>query len=285
MSSVIDQIPPFITNIKNRPEAIAHRGGNGEWPGETIAAYEGATNLGVDVIEMDVYLTKDDQLVLMHNRSVDDTTNGSGKVHQFNLAEIQTLNAGYRWSPDGQTFPYQVPLNKLVPPDLQLKLRVPSLKEVFDQFGHLRMIIEMKPARDSPAAKLWEMLQAHPHLIPNVLVASFSDSYIDEFRDLSQGQVATSVSIEEFGAVVLGFDGFEKHPVKPCVVDAPHWLLTEHLVKKIKGRGYAVHAWTVNDAEEMARMRDLGVDGIITDYPTTLLEILGRSPNPIDASV
>jgi glycerophosphoryl diester phosphodiesterase len=116
------------------------------------------------------------------------------------------------------------------------------------------------------------------NVIDNVLIASFSDNYIDEFRDLSQGQVATSASLEEFGELVLGFHGFEKHPVKPCVIDAPHWMLTEHLVNKIKDRGYLVHAWTVNDAEEMARMRDLEVDGIITDYPTTLLDILGRSP-------
>src|SRR5580765_4667829 len=97
MNSVIDQPPPFITNMKNHPEAIAHRGGNREWPGETIAAYEGASKLGVDVIEMDVYLTDDEQLVLMHNRSVDETTNVTGKVHEFSRAQIQGLNAAYHW--------------------------------------------------------------------------------------------------------------------------------------------------------------------------------------------
>lgn len=273
----IAQTYPFIANIKSHPELIAHRGGDGEWPGETIGAYERARSLGVDVIEMDIYLTGDQQLVLMHDQSVQKTTDGTGPVESYTCDEIQKLNAGYRWTGDAG-FPPETHLADLSP-ELQRKLRVPKLSEILEEFGDMRMVIEMKPAYASPAAKLWEMLKQYD-MTEKVLVASFSDDFIDEFRDLSQGQVATSVSIEEFGQFVLGFHGFENHPVKPCIIDAPYWLLTEHLVNKIKDRGYKVHAWTVNDAEEMGRMRDLGVDGIITDYPTTLLDILGRTPNP-----
>lgn len=272
-----DQTYPFIGNMKNRPELIAHRGGDGEWPGETIGAYEHARSLGVDVIEMDIYLTGDQHLVLMHDQSVSKTTDGNGPVESYTCDQLQTLNAGYKWKGNAE-FPPHTHLADLKP-ELQRKLRVPKLSEIFEEFGDMRMVIEMKPAFASPAAKLWEMLQKYT-MLDNVLVASFSDHYIDEFRDLSQGQVATSASIEEFGELVLGFHGFEKHPVKPCLVDAPHHLLTEHLVNKIKDRGYTVHAWTVNDAEDMARMRDLEVDGIITDYPSLLLDILGRSPTP-----
>ncbi|HXT64660.1 MAG TPA: glycerophosphodiester phosphodiesterase [Pyrinomonadaceae bacterium] len=273
--STPNQTYPFIANIKNRPEVIAHRGGDGEWPGETIGAYENARSLGVDVIEMDIYLTGDQQLVLMHDQAVKKTTDGNGPVESYTCDEIQKLNAGYKWSREGE-FPYQNHLADLSP-ELQRKLRVPKLSDVLEEFGDLRMIIEMKPAFASPAAKLWEMLQKYD-MTDKVLVASFSDSYIDEFRDLSQGEVATSLSIEEFGEFVLGFHGFEEHSVKPCVIDAPYWMLTEHLINKIKERGYKVHAWTVNNAEEMGRMRDLEVDGIITDYPKTLLDILGRTP-------
>lgn len=264
--------PPFITNMKNHPEVIAHRGGNGEWPGETIGAYEHAKSLGVDVIEMDIYLTGDEQLVLMHDQSVKKTTDGTGPLESYTCDEIQKLNAGFKW--EGEAEFVGKHLSDLSSED-QRKLRVPKLSEILEEFGDMRMIIEMKPAFASPAAKLWEMLQKYD-MTEKVLVASFSDHFIDEFRDLSQGQVATSVSIEEFGQFVLGFHGFENHPVKPCLIDAPYWLLTEHLVHKIKDRGYKVHAWTVNDAEEMGRMRDLDVDGIITDYPTTLLDVLGR---------
>jgi len=272
----LNQTYPFVANIKDRPEVIAHRGGDGEWPGETIGAYEHARSLGVDIIEMDIYLTGDQHLVLMHDQSVSKTTDGGGNVESYTCDQIQTLNAGYNREHEAEF--RQKHLSQLSP-DLQRKLRVPKLSEVLEEFGDMRMVIEMKPAFASPAAKLWEMLQQY-NMIDKVLIASFSDHYIDEFRDLSQGQVATSASLEEFGELVLGFHGFEKHPVKPSVIDAPYWMLTEHLVTKIKDRGYLVHAWTVNDAEEMARMRDLEVDGIITDYPTTLLDILGRTPNP-----
>jgi glycerophosphoryl diester phosphodiesterase len=275
--STAEQTYPFVANIKQRPEVIAHRGGDGEWPGETIGAYEHARGLGVDVIEMDIYLTGDQQLVLMHDQSVKKTTDGTGPVESYTCDQIQSLNAGYNWERDGD-FPYRQPLSDLSP-ELQRTLRVPKLSDVLEQFGDMRMIIEMKPAFASPAAKLWEMLQKYK-MTEKVLVASFSDKFIDEFRELSQGQVATSVSIEEFGQFVLGFHGFEKDSAKPCLIDAPHWLLTEHLVNRIKDQAYAVHAWTVNDAEDMARMRDLGVDGVITDYPTTLLDILGRTPKP-----
>ena len=273
---MIGQTYPFIANMQHRPEVIAHRGGDGEWPGETIGAYEHAKSLHVDVIEMDIYLTSDGNLVLMHDRSVSKTTDGTREVHEYTLDEIQQLNAGYNWTPDQQTLPYGTKLEELRP-ELQPKLRVPSLREVFDQFGDMRMIIELKPARYSPAAKLWEMLQEYPHIIPNVLVASFSDRYINEFRDLSKGQVATSVSIKEFIQLLLGFRGFEK-PFRPCLVDAPHWFLRRWLIKKFRRRGYAVHAWTVNKRKDMERVKDLGVDGIITDYPSLLKDVLERSP-------
>lgn len=267
---------PFITNMKNHPEVIAHRGGNGEWPGETIGAYEHAKILGADVIDMDIYLTGDQQLVLMHDRSVNKTTDGTGPVESYTCEQIQKLNAGFKWEANAEFCGKH--LAELSAED-QRKLHVPKLSEVLEEFGDMRMIIEMKPAFSSPAARLWEMLQ-HYNMTDKVLVASFSDNFIDEFRDLSEGRVATSVSIEEFGQFVLGFHGFENHPVKPCLIDAPYWLLTEHLVNRIEDRGYGVHAWTVNDVEEMGRMRDLEVDGIITDYPTTLLDVLGRRQTP-----
>jgi glycerophosphoryl diester phosphodiesterase len=265
---------------RSRPEAIAHRGGNGEWPGETVGAYEHAMRLGVDVSEMDVYLTSDDHLVLMHNRRVDDTTNGEGDVRDFTLQEIQKLNAGYRWAAADGTFPYQKELSEL-PEPLSSQLRVPSLAEIFAGFSQMRMIVEMKPAHKSPAAALWDLIR-QSDMTDKVQVASFSDKYIDEFRDLSGGAVATSTSLEEFGELLLGLHGFEKHPVRPVVVDAPHWLLTEDQLARLHEHGYQVQAWTVNKIADMDRMISLGVDGIITDYPCALLQRLERRTQDCD---
>src|SRR4051812_913215 len=92
---------PFFAQAKNHPEVIAHRGGNGQWPGETLLAYKEAVRIGVDVLEMDVYLTKDKRLALMHDVSVKKTTDGRGLIHKYTLAELQELNAAYNWSDDG----------------------------------------------------------------------------------------------------------------------------------------------------------------------------------------
>ena len=97
---------PFFAAAKNHPEVIAHRGGAGEWPAETKFACEQAVKVGVDVLELDVHLTKDRHLVLMHNETVDATTNGHGLIRNFTLARLKKLDAGYRWTADGgKTFP------------------------------------------------------------------------------------------------------------------------------------------------------------------------------------
>ena len=266
---------PFFLQTKNHPEVIAHRGGNGQWPGETMAAYKGALGLGVDVLEMDVYLTKDGQLVLMHDKNVDGTTDGEGLVGEFTLDDIQKLNAGYRWSADGKTFPYQLALDQL-PSDLQKDLRVPSLKEIFEAFPQMRMIVEMKAAFSSPAAALCRMLREH-QMTERVLVASFDGHYMTEFRDLCP-EVATSTSLSaaDVTELLLGVQWFDKQPADPSVLEAPHKLISEHLVHLVRKRGLRLHAWTVNDSAEMERMKSLDVDGIITDYPGPLLALLGR---------
>jgi glycerophosphoryl diester phosphodiesterase len=271
-----EEIHPFFSQAKNHPEVIAHRGGNGQWPGETMAAYKGAIGLGVDVIEMDVYLTNDGQLVLMHDKNVATTTEGQGAVNDFTLDDIQRLNAGYRWSADGENFPYQAPLNQL-PADLQNDLRVPSLKEVFEAFPAMRMIVEMKPADASPAAALCQILREH-QMTEKVLIASFSSHYMNEFRALCP-DVATSValSVDDVAEVLIGVHWFDDQPVKPSVLEAPHYLISHHLIKKVRAHGLRLHAWTVNELDDMKRMIDLGVDGIITDYPGRLMALLGRT--------
>jgi glycerophosphoryl diester phosphodiesterase len=175
-----------------------------------------------------------------------------------------------------QTYPYRMPLNQL-PADLQNDLRVPSLKEVFEAFPAMRMIVEMKPAHVSPAAMLCEALRKH-QMTKKVLVASFSGHYMNEFRALCP-EVATSVSlaVDDVAEVLIGVHWFDDQPVKPSVLEAPHYLISHHLIKKVRAHGLRLHAWTVNELDDMKRMIDLGVDGIITDYPGRLMALLGRT--------
>jgi glycerophosphoryl diester phosphodiesterase len=280
---------PFFAQAKNRqgPEVIAHRGGDGQWPGETMYAMRQAMKAGVDVLEMDVYLTKDGELVLMHDRNIENTTqaecsrNDDCMVNKFTTEELQKLNAGYDWSnDDGESRPYQENMKLTV--EVKNDLRVPTLKEVFEEFPqNTRMVIEMKKAPDefSPVDRLCELIQKHGKE-ESVLVASFHARFLKEFRR-KLPKVATSFTLDsgdfkEFLKIILnwGKNSATDDPTKPDAIQVPYNVIKPWMVQRIKSHNIALHAWTVNDLVAMSKMKTLGVDGIITDYPGPLLSLL-----------
>jgi glycerophosphoryl diester phosphodiesterase len=267
---------PFFAQAKNRPEVIAHRGGNGQWPGETMTAYKEAVRIGVDVLEMDVYLTKDNQLALMHDIDIKKTTNGQGLIHKYTLAELQELNAAYNWSDDGTTFRYRKKPADL-PEGIRKDVRVPGLKEVFEAFPQMRMVVEMKPALHSPADALCRLLREQK-MTDKVLVASFVGGYMKDFRRLCP-EVATSASLSLGDAIrfLTGSPSSTSETQGALAVEVPYQLITEARVNIVRQRNLKLHAWTVNQPADMNRMKALGVDGIITDYPGPLLLLLNRT--------
>jgi glycerophosphoryl diester phosphodiesterase len=118
---------------------IAHQGGDGLRPSNTLAAFEHAVALGVDVLEMDVHLTRDGALVVMHDATVDRTTNGSGALAALSLAQVRELDAGFHWPYDGEPRPYR-----------GRGLGVPTFAEIAAAFPGHRLNVEIKP--DSAAA-------------------------------------------------------------------------------------------------------------------------------------
>lgn len=264
---------PFFKAGRNKPEVIAHRGGGGQWPGETIFAFEQALQIGADVIEMDVRSTADNQLVLIHNPDVDPTTNGHGLVREFTLEKLQALDAGYQWTDDGgKTFPFR-----------NRNIKVPTLEEVFRSFPDARMNVEIKQTEPSIVAPLAAMIREH-RMTDKVLIASFSDSALSEFRRACP-EVATSASRNElikFVAFNKLFPGSKDVPGTDAIQVISHYLLpviTARLVKAAHGFDLPIHGWTVNKEDEMRRLIALDVDGIITDLPGPLLKLLGRLPN------
>jgi glycerophosphoryl diester phosphodiesterase len=260
-------VPPFFAQVKNSPEVIAHRGGNGQWPGETLLAMREAARLKVDALEMDVYLTKDNQLALMHDIRIQKTTNGKGIIHKFTLAQLQQLSAAYTWPENGSSEFFHKTLDQLSE-DRRKDLRVPSLKEVFKEFSDMRMVIEMKPALVSPAEQLYRLIQDHG-LTNKVLVASFWGGFMNRFRDLCRKdhvEIATSVSVSLEDLTQFAADA----------VQVPYQIINQNFVKKVRARNMKLHAWTVNEIADMEKMIALGVDGIITDYPGPLLALLKK---------
>lgn len=248
----------------------AHRGGAGQWPGETLYAYEQAAKLGVDVLEMDVHSTSDGELVLMHNSTVDETTDGTGPIRRFTLRELKKLDVGYRWTSDGgRSFRYR-----------GKGIMVATLKEVFEAFPQARMNIEIKQSQPSLIEPFCKMI--HDHGMANkVLVASFWDGVMKEFRRQCPG-VATSASTPELLQYVVRNNALVGDSYRPNT-DAlqvkdkvPLSKLDREFVEKAHRRNLVVHAWTVNNIDAMERLVADGVDGIITDYPGLLLALLGR---------
>ena len=264
---------PFFTSEMelSGPKVIANRGAGGLWPENTLYAFEQATAMGVDILEMDVRRSADGQLVLIHDSSVERTTNGIGPVGQLTLAELQALDAAYHWSDDGgQTYRYR-----------DQGITVPTIPEVFRTLPESRMNIEMKTAQPALATTLCALI--HKHELPEqVLVSSFSQIALQQFREVCPG-VATSASDEEvkvFFILNLTFLGPIYSPVFHAlqVPEQRDWIrvITPGFVRTAHGRGLAVFVSTMNEQIDLQHMLEIGVDGVVSNDPDQLLLALGR---------
>ena len=263
-------------------DVIAHRGGDGEWPGETTFAFTRALQSGADMIEMDVWGTGDDPavLVLMHSSDISKMTERTGDVRSLKFKkELEHLNAAYRWSSDGgKTFPFR---------NSDPVLRVSKLEDVLREFKDHRMNIEIKQKRPSIVTPFLDAIEKAGVPSQNLLIASFHTAVLKEFRKESKRrnlQIATSASTWEW--VQFYLNNYLLHlPYKPPaeVLQMAErlpvlrfWLLSRSFIQKAHAAGLKVHAWTVDDPNDMQRAIANGVDGIITNFPTRLRAIVNE---------
>jgi glycerophosphoryl diester phosphodiesterase len=269
VQSAVDD--PF-SEATQGPLVMAHRGGAGLWPENTMYAFERAVELGVDVLETEIHSTADGVLVLSHDSTVDRTTNGSGPIKSLTLAELKTLDAGYTWTSDGgQTFPFR-----------GQGIKVPTLEELFTAFPNVRMNIDIKQVQPCLTVPFCNMLRTFA-MAPKVMAASFKSKTLKRFRRQCS-EVVTSANQTEvsiFFALNLIFLGASFRTTARAL-QVPEYsyglhLLTKRFIDTAHGLKLKVHAWTINEVSAMQRLLDLGVDGIITDYPDRLISLLGRN--------
>jgi glycerophosphoryl diester phosphodiesterase len=261
-----------------QPLVIAHRGGAALRPENTLMAFRHARALGADVLELDVRATADGQLVVLHDPTVDRTTDGSGAVATLALADVRKLDAGYRFTTDGgRTFPYRGG-----------GIAIPTLDEVLTTLPDASLSIEIKPPAAPLARPLCAALQAAA-ATGRVTVGSFDGAGLERFRDVCPG-VATGAAPFEVGrfatAVALAFVPLPR--LAAVVLQLPERyrgvpVLTPRVVAAAHAHGVPVHAWVIDDADDMRRLLALGVDGIVTDRPDVLLGVLGRAPPALSA--
>ncbi len=245
------------TLTPKRPLIIAHRGASALAPENTLAAFQLALDLGADGIELDVMLTVDGQLAVIHDSTLERTTNGSGKVVRFSLAELQALDAGSKFDPRFQ--------NEMIP----------SLDQVFEALGGRLLInVELKNY-SSPLDRLTETVIdciARHGLSDGILISSFNPINLSKAARLAP-RIPRGLLTEpgKSGRLLRGWLGrrFNYDALHPYYADVdPEMLAYQH------ARGKQVNVWTVDAAEDLLAMRGLGVDMIITNDPAHARQVL-----------
>jgi glycerophosphoryl diester phosphodiesterase len=253
---------------------IAHRGGRSLGPESTLYTFKRAVEIGVDVIEIDVHTTKDGHLVIIHDSTVNRTTDGKGPVKDLTLQELRSLDAAYHWSPDrGRTYPMR-----------GKGLTVPTLAEAFAALPTTRMNIEIKESNPEVIAPLCDLIREY-NKTDQIMIASFDVSQLKRFRSQCP-DVATSAGVREaflfFGLQWAHLENIYSPPAQALQVPERYGklqVITPRFLEAAHARNLRVHVWTVNDPKHMQRLVDLGVDGIMTDYPENLIKLLGRKAN------
>jgi glycerophosphoryl diester phosphodiesterase len=243
---------------RQRALNIAHRGASRAAPQNTLAAFRKAMELGADGVELDVQLSADGHVVVMHNSSVDETTDGTGLVAEKTLAELKALDAGSKFSPQfaGE--------------------RIPALAEVFDALdGKLLVNVELKDlsARgDGLEASVVEVVRQY-RMEKKVLFSSFNPFALRRVHALAPD---IPIGLLYARSLPIFLRRAWLAPLAPHQARHPDFTLVDKpLVEWCRARRLRVHTWTVNDPAEMKRLIGLGVDAIITDAPDVLSAIVG----------
>lgn len=272
---------------------IAHQGGEIEAPSNTMYAFKTALAKGADVLELDVHATADGEIVVLHDATVDRTTDGSGRVDAMSLAQIEQLDAAY-WFVPGIGTTHSRPAHEYTlrgiatgavapPPGFDATdFAVPTLRQVLESFPEVRINIEIKASAPDtmPYEHLLADLLAEHGRTDDVIVVSFLDHAVELFKVWAP-DVHTATATGEtalFWAAARGpgapnpryvamqvpitFNGI------PVIDDAGDFVAKAH------ANGLAVHVWTINDAATMCKLIAMGVDGIMTDRPTLLQSLL-----------
>ncbi|MGH9157880.1 MAG: glycerophosphodiester phosphodiesterase [Acidimicrobiales bacterium] len=269
--------------LERRPLNFAHQGGAREAPSNTLFALTQGVAAGAHALEMDLHVTADRHLVVCHDDTVDRTTDGTGRISAMTLAEVQQFDAAHWWVPgsvvDHDAGPDDYPLRGRAPADGDLV--IPTLRSVLEAFPDRYLNLDIKEWAPSvePYEGLLADLLAEFGRGDDVLVGSFIDAAVESFsaRAPHVGTIAGTSAMAGFYFAVR--QGGEPPPMSHQALQVPPsfegiTVLDEALVVAAHAHGLAVHVWTIDDPEEMGRLLDLGVDGVMSDRPSVLAEVL-----------
>lgn len=238
---------------KHSPLKIGHRGAAGYCPENTFASFKKAIDLGVDYLEIDVQMTKDGELVVIHDSTVNRTTNGKGKVKDYTLKEIQNLDAGswFDWKFAGE--------------------QIPSLAEFFDEFaGKTGILLELKKPSLYPliVEKTAEELIKRKLTTGDkqIIIQSFDRDSLKRFHELLPS-IPIGILLKNAGVNIISNKDLRSFTSYVTYVNPKITMVNKRLIKRIHHHGLKTIIWTVKKTNEVKKLKNLQVEGIITDFP------------------
>lgn len=236
-------------------DIIGHRGARGEAPENTLSGFRYLQALGVLRVEFDIQVAGDGELVVIHDDTLDRTTSDTGSIKNHSAAELAAINACQRLFPDWPATD-----------------GVPSLKSVLGLlagFEHLQLEVKAKTPEDCQAIAqqlpaLWKPLGNH------AVTTSFNQDYLRLMLQ-QQPHIPRGLLIDRYFVGDIIAIARSLH----CTLIAPHHsLLNAHLIEQAHAAGLTVSTWTVNETERMLELQAMGLDSLITDYPSRALAII-----------
>ncbi len=264
-------VNPYVIGA-DKPWIIAHGGSKALFPPNTMMAFQGSADLGVDALEMDITMTKDEVLVTHHDLTIDRLSDGAGLMRDYTYEELLEFNFGGSFQNLDGHYPYQ---NKPV--------RLTKLEDVFIRFGEMPLMVEIKDrAEDGKrAAEILKNFIKQYQLEDNIVVVAFSEEVLAYFYEITNGEILIGSSVEETKDFIFtGLSAMEfLYRPNASIIAIPTSnsginLASKRVIQSAHRRKMAVHYWTINDKEEMKKLIELGADGLITDRPDLMAEVL-----------
>ena len=252
------------------PQIIAHQGSSLELPPNTIEAFELAINQGADVIELDIWQTKDEIWTVIHDENLSKITGINKSIGDVSLSEIRNFDAGfgfYKNNPD-------------IIRSKNIQYYIPSLEQIFKKFPKQRINIEIKEPDASGIIKLIELISRY-NMQDNILVVSSHYEVIKKFRKLTKNKIATAASRSDIKRMMFWgwvpfyknkFDAFQlpfySETIKKYGMNLPDWI------KEKQKMDLEVHYWTIDNSKDIMHAVLIGANGIITNKPKVVYDIL-----------
>jgi len=255
--------------FKNEPRLLAHRGMPLEFPENTMISFENAVNFGIDVLETDTHLTKDNKFIISHDADISRTTNGKGLIIDYTVEELKEFDTGYHFTPDmGKTYPFR-----------DKNITFMTVEEVLNKFPSQHFNIDLKDNNPNQV-KLWTELIKKYNASERVLTASQYTQNLIKVRK-SFPEMATSFSAGEvFKFYISNKLGrlksrkFGGDALQIPVRLGPFHLIKPKFIETAHKFDYKIHVWTINDKDEMKRLLEMGIDGIFTDNPRIFKKVI-----------